>query len=101
MVGLHILGPDAGEITQGFAIGLKLGATKFDFDNLVGIHPTAAEQFTTMTVTKASGEVRFMQIYGMCCSFVALLLLLLLLQVSDSRFGYCCCNVFCACMFHF
>lgn len=43
MVGLHILSPNAGEITQGFAIGLKLGATKADFDNLIGIHPTIAE----------------------------------------------------------
>lgn len=43
MVGFHILSPNAGEITQGFAIGLKLGATKADFDNLIGIHPTIAE----------------------------------------------------------
>lgn len=43
VVGLHILAPNAGEITQGFAIGLKLGATKADFDNLIGIHPTVAE----------------------------------------------------------
>lgn len=43
MVGLHILSPNAGEITQGFAIGLKMGATKADFDNLIGIHPTIAE----------------------------------------------------------
>lgn len=43
MVGFHILSPNAGEITQGFAIGLKLGAKKADFDNLIGIHPTIAE----------------------------------------------------------
>lgn len=43
VVGLHILSPNAGEITQGFAIGLKLGATKADFNNLIGIHPTIAE----------------------------------------------------------
>jgi pyruvate/2-oxoglutarate dehydrogenase complex dihydrolipoamide dehydrogenase (E3) component len=43
VVGLHIVSPNAGEITQGFAIGLKLGATKADFDNLIGIHPTIAE----------------------------------------------------------
>jgi len=43
VVGLHILAPNAGEITQGFAIGLKLGATKSDFSNLIGIHPTVAE----------------------------------------------------------
>jgi thioredoxin reductase (NADPH) len=58
VIGLHVLGPEAGEVVQGFALGIKLGATKFDFDNLVGIHPTNAEQFTTMSVTKASGDVR-------------------------------------------
>jgi len=55
VVGFHVLGPDAGEITQGFAIGMKLGATKADFDNTVGIHPTCAETFTTIEVTKRSG----------------------------------------------
>lgn len=43
MVGFHVLGPNAGEITQGFAIGVKLGAKKSDFANLIGIHPTTAE----------------------------------------------------------
>ncbi|PSN41331.1 hypothetical protein C0J52_20909 [Blattella germanica] len=55
VVGFHILGPNAGEITQGFAIGVKLHARQSDFANLVGIHPTSAEIFTTMNVTKASG----------------------------------------------
>ncbi|KZS14998.1 thioredoxin reductase 1, cytoplasmic isoform X1 [Daphnia magna] len=55
VVGFHILSPNAGEITQGFAIGLKLGATKADFDNLIGIHPTIAEVFTTLNTTKSSG----------------------------------------------
>ena len=44
VLGLHICGPNAGEITQGFALGMKLGATKADFDNTVGIHPTTARQ---------------------------------------------------------
>lgn len=43
MVGFHVLGPNAGEITQGFALAVKLGAKKSDFDNLIGIHPTTAE----------------------------------------------------------
>lgn len=43
VVGFHYLGPNAGEVTQGFALGLKLGAKKEDFSNLVGIHPTCAE----------------------------------------------------------
>ena len=56
VVGLHICGPNAGEITQGFALGMKLGATKADFDNTVGIHPTTAEEFTTLATTKRSGD---------------------------------------------
>ncbi|XP_064632465.1 thioredoxin reductase 1, cytoplasmic-like [Lineus longissimus] len=55
VIGLHVAGPNAGEITQGYALGIKMGATKADFDNLIGIHPTVAEVFTTMTVTKRSG----------------------------------------------
>jgi hypothetical protein len=43
VVGFHVLGPNAGEITQGFALGVKVGAKKSDFDNLIGIHPTTAE----------------------------------------------------------
>jgi glutathione reductase (NADPH) len=48
VVGIHMMGPDAGEIIQGMAIALKAGATKAIFDNTVGIHPTAAEEFVTM-----------------------------------------------------
>jgi len=55
VIGFHYLGPNAGEVTQGFGIALKLGATKADFDNLIGIHPTTAENFTTVSITKRSG----------------------------------------------
>ena len=48
VVGVHMVGPDAGEIVQGMAVALKAGATKADFDATVGIHPTAAEEFVTM-----------------------------------------------------
>jgi glutathione reductase (NADPH) len=48
VVGCHMVGPDAGEITQGLGIALKCGATKAQFDSTVGIHPTAAEEFVTM-----------------------------------------------------
>ena len=48
VLGLHMVGPDAGEITQGFAVAIKAGATKADFDATIGIHPTAAEEFVTM-----------------------------------------------------
>jgi glutathione reductase (NADPH) len=48
VVGLHMVGPDAGEIVQGFAVAMKAGATKAQFDATIGIHPTAAEEFVTM-----------------------------------------------------
>ncbi|MDW3206759.1 MAG: glutathione-disulfide reductase [Alphaproteobacteria bacterium] len=48
VVGLHMVGPEAGEITQGFGVAMKAGATKADFDATVGIHPTSAEEFVTM-----------------------------------------------------
>ncbi len=48
VIGVHMMGPDAGEIIQGIAIALKAGATKAIFDSTIGIHPTAAEEFVTM-----------------------------------------------------
>jgi glutathione reductase (NADPH) len=48
VVGLHMVGADAGETVQGFAVAMKAGATKAVFDSTVGIHPTAAEEFVTM-----------------------------------------------------
>ena len=48
VVGLHMVGPDAGEIVQGFAVALKAGATKAVFDHTIGIHPTLAEEFVTL-----------------------------------------------------
>jgi len=48
VLGVHMVGPDAGEIIQGIAIALKAGATKAVFDSTIGIHPTAAEEFVTM-----------------------------------------------------
>ena len=48
VVGLHMCGEDAGEITQGFAVAMRAGATKQVFDTTIGIHPTAAEEFVTM-----------------------------------------------------
>ena len=50
-----MVSPNAGEITQGFVVGMKLGATKDDFDRSIGIHPTCSESFTTLELTKASG----------------------------------------------
>jgi glutathione reductase (NADPH) len=48
VVGAHMVGPDAGEVIQGIAIAVKLGATKAQFDATIGIHPTAAEEFVTL-----------------------------------------------------
>ena len=46
VVGFHVLAANAGEITQGYAIALKMGATKADFDRTIGIHPTESEVCT-------------------------------------------------------
>jgi glutathione reductase (NADPH) len=48
VVGCHMVGPEAGEIIQGFAVAMKCGATKAQFDATIAIHPTAAEEFVTM-----------------------------------------------------
>jgi len=48
VVGCHIIGDGADEMLQGFAVALKMGATKRDFDDTVAIHPTSAEEFVTM-----------------------------------------------------
>ncbi|MCJ0973594.1 glutathione-disulfide reductase [Pseudomonas sp. PS1] len=48
VLGCHMAGPDAGEIMQGLAVAMKAGATKRVFDETIGIHPTAAEEFVTM-----------------------------------------------------
>ncbi len=54
VVGLHMVGAEAGEIIQGFAVAMKCGATKAQFDSTIGIHPTAAEEFVTMRVAASS-----------------------------------------------
>jgi glutathione reductase (NADPH) len=48
VVGVHMVGPEAGEIIQGIGIAMKAGAKKADFDKTIGIHPTTAEEFVTM-----------------------------------------------------
>ena len=56
VVGAHMGGMDAAEIIQGVAIAIKAGATKSDFDNTIGIHPTAAEEFVTMREPVAASD---------------------------------------------
>ncbi|CAL8248839.1 unnamed protein product [Merluccius merluccius] len=55
ILGLHFTGPNAGEVTQGFALGLRCGATFSQLKETVGIHPTCAEELTKVNITKRSG----------------------------------------------
>jgi glutathione reductase (NADPH) len=48
VIGCHIIGPGADEMLQGFAVAIRMGATKKDFDDTVAIHPTSAEELVTM-----------------------------------------------------
>jgi glutathione reductase (NADPH) len=48
VLGVHLVGPDAGEIVQGFAVALRCGATKKQFDQTIGVHPTTAEELVTL-----------------------------------------------------
>lgn len=56
VIGMHIACPNAGEVIQGYAAAVKKGITHQEILETVGIHPTIAEEFTTMTVSKASGK---------------------------------------------
>jgi glutathione reductase (NADPH) len=48
VIGCHVIGDDAAEMMQGFAVAITAGATKAMFDQTIGIHPTSAEEFVTM-----------------------------------------------------
>jgi glutathione reductase (NADPH) len=48
IVGCHMIGDGVDEMLQGFAVAIKMGATKNDFDDTVAIHPTSAEELVTM-----------------------------------------------------
>ena len=48
VIAAHMVGPEAGEIIQGISVAIMAGATKATFDETIGIHPTAAEEFVTM-----------------------------------------------------
>ena len=56
VIGLHSIGMGSDEVVQGFAIAMKMGATKADFDNAIAIHPTAAEEFVTLAPWGLSNE---------------------------------------------
>ncbi|OQR66093.1 thioredoxin reductase 2 [Tropilaelaps mercedesae] len=55
IIGMHIVGPMAGEIMQGFAAAMKVGITRAQLEETVGIHPTVAEEIVKVDVTKRSG----------------------------------------------
>lgn len=55
IIGFHYLGPNAGEVTQGFALGIRAGLTYPEWNSVVGIHPTAAEEMVTLRLSKRSG----------------------------------------------
>jgi glutathione reductase (NADPH) len=50
VLGIHILGPDAGEMAQVFGVAVKARLTKADFDRTMAVHPTAAEELVTMYI---------------------------------------------------
>lgn len=61
VLGMHMLGPEAGEVIQGFAAAMNCGLTKAQLDSTLGIHPTLAEEFVTMrtparVVHRSSGQ---------------------------------------------
>lgn len=55
VLGMHFIGPNAGEVIQGYAVAIKSGLTYETLEETVGIHPTLSEEFTRLTVTKRSG----------------------------------------------
>ena len=56
ILGIHFLGPSAGEVMQGYGVAIKKGLTMKDLMDTVGIHPTSSEEIVTLAVTKRSGE---------------------------------------------
>jgi len=57
IVGIHLVGDQADEMLQGFAVALKMGATKADLDNTIAIHPTSAEELVTMKTARPAQGV--------------------------------------------
>lgn len=55
ILGMHFIGPQAGEVIQGYAAAIKCGITFEQLEDTVGIHPTVSEEFTRVTITKRSG----------------------------------------------
>jgi len=58
IVGIHYVGPNAGEIMQGFSLAVRMGATFADLQATVGIHPTSAEHFTILSAANSAGTAK-------------------------------------------
>jgi thioredoxin reductase (NADPH) len=56
VLGIHFVGPNAGEVMQGYGVSMRRGLTLKDLTDTVGIHPTSSEEIVTLQVTKRSGE---------------------------------------------
>lgn len=56
VLGIHYLGPQAGEVMQGYGAAIKCGLTYGKLQDTVGIHPTSSEEIVTVKITKSSGE---------------------------------------------
>ncbi|KAG7346711.1 NADPH-glutathione reductase [Nitzschia inconspicua] len=56
VLGIHYVGPNAGEVMQGYGISMKNGLTYRQLTDTVGIHPTSSEEIVTLAITKSSGE---------------------------------------------
>lgn len=65
MVGFHVFGPNAGEVTQGYAVAMRLGARKEDFDRTIGIHPTCSEVDHQLTANLA--------VFNLLCTMLILM----------------------------
>ncbi|XP_076469730.1 thioredoxin reductase 1, cytoplasmic-like [Babylonia areolata] len=61
VIGFHVVGPNAGEITQGYSVAMRKAATKEDFDATIGIHPTCSEVWC-MQAAETDVIVRFSQV---------------------------------------
>ena len=56
VLGIHYVGPNAGEVMQGYGISMRQGLTYKQLTDTVGIHPTSSEEIVTLSITKSSGE---------------------------------------------
>ena len=56
VLGIHYIGPNAGEVMQGYGAAMKNGLTFKTLTDTVGIHPTSSEEIVTLSITKSSGE---------------------------------------------